>query len=460
MMIAQRNFCIGMAALLLSSCAATNKQAASRTAVAPALTALIDSLPMAHVGVLVQQADGGKVLHAWNANRLFVPASNTKLLSMYAGLKYLPDTLPGLHYFEQRDTLYALPTGDPTLLASDYKAHPVINWLQQQQKPVVVLTQRWRADRYGRGWPWSDYQASYQPERSLMPVLGNIMPVRVNIQATKSPAQLQLLQGQVSGERIWKMQPEAVQWEPNEGRNSIVLRRDYTTNKLQVLYPKKDTTAVLSYPFVTNGVATALDILRAVAGKNTDNLLEATAAPGAIPGKLSAVASQPLDSMLRPMMHRSDNLFAEQTLLMASGQLLGYLSDRQMVDTLLKTELKAMPDVPVWADGSGLSRYNLFSPANFVWLLQKMKDEFGPQRVQHILPTGNKGTLTNYYKPLEGKIFAKTGTLSGQVALSGYLYASSGRQLLFSVLVNNHNMDAPAVRRHVERFLMQVYQEN
>ncbi len=82
------------------------------------------------------------------------------------------------------------------------------------------------------------------------------------------------------------------------------------------------------------------------------------------------------------------------------------------------------------------------------------------KRLQDVLPTGNDGTLTNYYKTLEGKIFAKTGTLGGVVALSGYLYAKSGKLLLFSTLVNNHNGSAPAVRRAVEKYLMTVWEKN
>jgi D-alanyl-D-alanine carboxypeptidase/D-alanyl-D-alanine-endopeptidase (penicillin-binding protein 4) len=92
--------------------------------------------------------------------------------------------------------------------------------------------------------------------------------------------------------------------------------------------------------------------------------------------------------------------------------------------------------------------------------LDKLKTEFGMNRLQTILPTGNDGTLKNYYKPLEGKIFAKTGTLSGQVALSGILYAKSGKMLIFSVLVNNHNTEATRVRRLVEQYLLKVWEAN
>jgi D-alanyl-D-alanine carboxypeptidase/D-alanyl-D-alanine-endopeptidase (penicillin-binding protein 4) len=153
------------------------------------------------------------------------------------------------------------------------------------------------------------------------------------------------------------------------------------------------------------------------------------------------------------MMHRSDNFFAEQTLLMVSNERLGVMSDEKIIDTLLKTDFKDLPQKPRWADGSGLSRYNLFTPQDFVAILNKMKNEFGMERMKNIFPTGNEGTLTNYYKTESGFIFAKTGTLSGVVSLSGFLYTKKNKLLIFSVLVNNHNSSATAVRRAVEKFV-------
>jgi D-alanyl-D-alanine carboxypeptidase/D-alanyl-D-alanine-endopeptidase (penicillin-binding protein 4) len=82
-----------------------------------------------------------------------------------------------------------------------------------------------------------------------------------------------------------------------------------------------------------------------------------------------------------------------------------------------------------------------------------MKNEFGMDRIKLIFPTGNEGTLTNYYKAENGYMFAKTGTLSGVVCLSGFLYTKKNTLLIFSVLVNNHNSSATAVRRAVEKFV-------
>jgi D-alanyl-D-alanine carboxypeptidase/D-alanyl-D-alanine-endopeptidase (penicillin-binding protein 4) len=150
------------------------------------------------------------------------------------------------------------------------------------------------------------------------------------------------------------------------------------------------------------------------------------------------------------MLH-SDNFFAEQTLLMVSNERLGRMNDARIIDTLLNSDLKDLPQRPYWVDGSGLSRNDLFTPRDFVWLLNKMKDEFGLARLKGILPTGGTGTLSNYYKRDSGYIYAKTGSLSGVVALSGFLMTKKNRLLIFSVLINN-NSD-PVVRKKIEKFL-------
>ena len=85
-----------------------------------------------------------------------------------------------------------------------------------------------------------------------------------------------------------------------------------------------------------------------------------------------------------------------------------------------------------------------------------MKNEFGINRMRDILPTGNEGTLNNYYKAEAGLLFAKTGSLSGVIALSGFLYTKKNKLLIFSVLVNNHNGSATAIRRSVEKFIETV----
>jgi serine-type D-Ala-D-Ala carboxypeptidase/endopeptidase (penicillin-binding protein 4) len=144
---------------------------------------------------------------------------------------------------------------------------------------------------------------------------------------------------------------------------------------------------------------------------------------------------------------------------MVSQQLLGYMKMGDIIDTLLKTDLKDLPQRPKWVDGSGLSRYNLATPQSLVYLLQKMRAQFGMERLKNILATGGEGTIRSYYQPLKGLIFAKTGTLSNNCALSGYLLTKKGNWLIFSVLANNYPSGATPVRRAVERFLMAIQRQ-
>jgi len=145
---------------------------------------------------------------------------------------------------------------------------------------------------------------------------------------------------------------------------------------------------------------------------------------------------------------------------MVSDAKLRIMNDAKIIDTLLKTDLKGLPQKPKWVDGSGLSRYNLVSPQDFVAVLEKMKSEFSWTRISSILETGGSGTLNGYYKNYAGRIYAKTGSLSNNIALSGYITTQKGKQLIFSVMVNNHLTSAANVRRAVEEFLTAVMDMN
>ncbi|TXT29164.1 MAG: D-alanyl-D-alanine carboxypeptidase / D-alanyl-D-alanine-endopeptidase, partial [Chitinophagaceae bacterium] len=103
-----------------------------------------------------------------------------------------------------------------------------------------------------------------------------------------------------------------------------------------------------------------------------------------------------------------------------------------------------------------LSRYNLITPQDMVWVLTQMKNEVAWDRIKAILPTGDDGTLGGLYKNYIGKIYAKTGTLTSHVALSGYLITNKGKELIFSVMVNAHQSSAATIRKSIESFLTSI----
>jgi D-alanyl-D-alanine carboxypeptidase/D-alanyl-D-alanine-endopeptidase (penicillin-binding protein 4) len=85
-----------------------------------------------------------------------------------------------------------------------------------------------------------------------------------------------------------------------------------------------------------------------------------------------------------------------------------------------------------------------------------MRLQFGMKRIKMIFPTGDSGTLKHYYIADNGFIYAKTGSMSGVIALSGFLYNRQDRLRIFSVMINNYNGSGAAARRSIERFIKRL----
>ncbi|MEI6947967.1 D-alanyl-D-alanine carboxypeptidase [Paraflavisolibacter sp. H34] len=446
----------------------------------------------AHTGITLYEPATGRYWYDHDGDKYFVPASNVKIATCYAALKYLGDSLPGIKYGyseagDPNSVILALqPTGDPTLMHRDFPRQPVLDFLLQQSKSykdrMAVLDTAWKDRPWGRGWAWEDYDAGFMPEKSSLPVYGNVMRVSVNplsdrqITDTVAP--------QLNYVRLFKTQDRLFDTLLNEryyliSRENLLapkphlrIRRGLSGNTISFEETKNEFSD-LSLPFVTNGSSTALWILSDTL-KTQLGLLNKVSHEGAADryryfgadAKISTLGipswsvlhSRPTDSLLRPMMHQSDNFFAEQSLLMVSNRLRGVMNGESAIDTLLQADFRDLPQKPRWVDGSGLSRYNLFTPRDLVTILDKMQREFGMARLKTLFPTGGEGTLGSAFLQDSGSLFAKTGSLSGIVALSGYLYTRKGRLLLFSVLVNNHMTTGTAVRGAVAQFLQQVRQ--
>ena len=130
-------------------------------------------LAAAQVGISIYDPSATTFLYDHQGDKYFIPASNTKLFTTYAGLKYLGDSLVGLRYLETDTAVFLMPSGDPTLLHPSYTSQPVINFLQRVRKRLWLTDANWRDRPLGRGWAWDDYNDDYAAERSPLPVYGN-----------------------------------------------------------------------------------------------------------------------------------------------------------------------------------------------------------------------------------------------------------------------------------------------
>ena len=160
------------------------------------------------------------------------------------------------------------------------------------------------------------------------------------------------------------------------------------------------------------------------------------------------------------MLEESDNFIAEQLMLQVGNKVDSVYSVRRAIFYSLDNYLKEIPQKPRWVDGSGLSRYNLFTPESLVFLLKKMHREIPEEKLLSYFAIGGKsGTLKNYYKNEKPYIYAKSGTLSNNYNLSGYLKTKKGTILIFSYM-NNHYQGSSVVRkREMEKFFLQLYEK-
>lgn len=415
-------------------------------------------LQNAHVGISIYEPATGRWWYNWQADKYFVPASNTKIATCYAAMKYLGDSLIGLRYETQNGYTNIHPTGDPTFLHPDFKKQPVYDFLVNTGAvnfPLGHLQDRFTP--MGNGWAWNDYAGSYAAERSVMPIYGNV--ARFFIRGDSLAVVPKIFYNDDIAHTNSMLRNGAERYlrivrAPEENRFRVLLS--------PAMSGARTPFAAQEVPFKTipNPSAKLSDQLIIQLLEDTlHKKIGSWSWVEAKPAFENVIYSQPTDSMLKPMMHRSDNFFAEQALLMVSDKVLGYMNDEKIIDAILKTDFAGLPQPPRWVDGSGLSRYNLFTPQDFVSILQKIHTEFGMNRIREVFPAGGEGTLAHFYKNDTPYFYGKTGTLSGVVALSGYLVTVKGRQLIVSVLVNHHRSAAAAVRQAVERFLQKLQQK-
>jgi len=330
--------------------------------------------------------------------------------------------------------------GDPSFLHSDFAYQPIADLIRQTKKQVVLCFPD-KADAfamYGKGWAWDDYAEDYQPERNRLNIYGNVLTVTkskngVNFQ----PSLFTKNQTAPKGYSQWSREKLSNQF--------------FATGR-----SLKDT--LQQIPFITD---TTYALAKALLEDTLHPAFPIAIQKGWHQPNARIVKTVPTDSLLKIMMHRSDNFFAEQVFLMASEQALGTMNEDAFIDTILKSDFKYFPQAIQWADGSGLSRFNLNTPENYVALLKKMENDFSITRIKNVFAQGGKTSLSSYYKNIPGELYAKTGTLGNQVALSGYIITNKGTRLLFSVLVANHiSPSSYPVRKAVEAYLTSIMKVN
>lgn len=117
----------------------------------------------------------------------------------------------------------------------------------------------------------------------------------------------------------------------------------------------------------------------------------------------------------------------------------------------------------VLRDGCGLAPANKLTASVLVDVLTYMRKGKYSQAWYESLPiSGETGTLTYFCDntPLQGRVHAKSGTMSGTKCFAGYITAANGQEWVFAVMVSGAQARAKEVQRVIESYLLDVYQHN
>jgi D-alanyl-D-alanine carboxypeptidase/D-alanyl-D-alanine-endopeptidase (penicillin-binding protein 4) len=293
--------------------------------------------------------------------------------------------------------------------------------------PVRLSFDNWKGSRFGSGWSWADYPYYYQVERSPIPIHGNYVEFKKDS-----------LDKWLTTPGFWL---DHLTFDATDKGKRPKIYRDEFENKFYANKVSFDTSFNLIVPFRTD-VEAVLGIFRGDIQQPVSQLkLNAEEIVSFKNYKISIP-----DTLYRFFLQESDNFIGEQLLILCSDKQFGYLDPEKFIGYARDSLISDWPQKPVWADGSGLSRYNLFSPMDMVFILKKLYAMMPQERLFSLLPAGGvSGTISGSYQG-QGKpfVFAKTGSLSNNHCLSGYVVTNKGKTLIFSFM-NNHFVEGSAV---------------
>lgn len=390
-----------------------------------------------HTGFVLYDPRKNKTVFEFNGSRYFTPASNTKILTLFAALKILGDSVPALEYVQRNDSLIFWGTGDPSFLYKEvFYDSGVYHFLSTADTELYFSGANFHTTHFGEGWAWDDYNSGYSPERASFPLYGNVVRV-------------------VAEQNVLHIEPDyfATLFKQGDPKEDIEIKRGLNEN-IFVVHPAEKIALVkeINIPFRLDSI-TFFSLL-------SDTLKRPVrAVHKPLPSFTKTLFSIHLDSLYRVMMQESDNFIAEQLLLMCANVLSDSLKPEIAIDFMKENYLKDLPDEPVWVDGSGLSRYNLFTPRSIVRLWRKIWEIVPRERLFSLLAAGGvNGTIRKWYAGDKPYIFGKTGSLSNNHCLSGFLVTKKGKVLIFSFMNSNYTATTNAIRRNMQGILENIYE--
>jgi len=443
-------------------------------------------------GGIVADLDQGGILYSRNADKSFTPASNMKLYTTAAALDQLgPEFRYYTDLFMQGNivdsvlvgNLVVRGVGDPTIGnvtddASDDESDMTQTFQDWADSLRAAGILRISGDilgddnlhddlHLGRGWMWDDEHTHDSAESGAF--VFNDNSVNMTMEGTQ------------------RGQPVDLYWEPYNTDYVEVLNKTTTvhadssadvtygrhraTNTIEIASSIPEGASEMRRISITNPTLYFTHVLRETliregidvdgSSRDIDDLTDEDWTPIYEDGSLIRIAqheSPPLSEIVAMINKPSDNLKAEQVLktlaFVAPVDLEADHDDRRHataelgIEAMMVTIRRAGIDSTAMrvADGSGLSHYNLVTPRGTIRLLKYMSahpdSAVSGAFYRSLAILGVDGTIKAFAggSPAVGNVRAKTGTLTGARALSGYVTTADGRHLVFSLMSNHHTV--------------------
>lgn len=443
----------------------------------------VEAGPSADWGALVVNA-GGREIFGTNSDRMFIPASNTKLFIAALALDRLGNSntlhTPILATVEPdaagclRSDLWIIGQGDPSLgddpTASAFGeslgalASQLLNrGVRRIEGDLVVCDGALRTSSAGSGWDSEDLIEAYGAPVSGLIVRDNTFRVTV------TPSM------QIGAPALFRSEPDLpstrVEGLVQTATNllaSLTYQRDLATDSVRFKgriplgsKPWLVDLAVNDAPRYFGDCWRAALLRRGLVLTGTNRVVHSTQGIPSV--ELVDWTSETLGVRVRHCLKMSQNLQAQLLLVQVGRRFPG-----GGLESFLSDDAKGLLACPEFfqragikegsahfEEGAGLSRANAVSPAATVALLRFMRGHRESVSWMEALPiAGVDGTLKNRFRksPATGKVRAKTGTLRGVIALGGYVTTAFGEELTFAIYANQASVD-PKSRARMDRWV-------
>jgi len=421
-----------------------------------ALRAVVDDSPLAsaRTGIFVAKVENGEPVYARDPDVLLNPASNVKLVTTAAALARLgPEFRFSTEFFADQPTaggevpiLYVRGGGDPSLVTERLWAiaGDLYHLGLRRVGEMVLDDGYFDGDGAGPGYDQEDGDRAYLAPASALSLNFNAVEVHLRPgDRAGQPARVEL----EPPSDFFSVENRTVT-APSTGRARAVVSTAPRGEKERVIVegpiplgarPRVVFRRVDDPVLYLGHTLSALLELR---GVRTGRVHSGRVPDGA--RLLTVSQSEPLSEIVRRLNKTSNNFTAEQLLKTLGAEVKGrpgsWAKGIQAVEEVL-SEMGVPRGSYVMRNGSGLNDTNRFSARQLVTVLRTMWARFSlqPEYLVSLPVAGRDGTIRWRMEgtPAAGRLRAKTGTLDGVAALSGYVQDAAGKVLAFAVLVND-----------------------